>query len=77
MFFLTVYKLKIKYNYIIGREGIEPSTALAIEFTAQPIIPTNGTFLLFYCIKKIITLFIVVKKRNNCTLYNIKSYFDR
>ena len=29
----------------LGREGIEPSTALAIEFTAQPIIPTNGTFL--------------------------------
>jgi hypothetical protein len=29
----------------IGRKGIEPSTALAIEFTAQPIIPTNGTFL--------------------------------
>jgi hypothetical protein len=22
-------------------------TALAIEFTAQPVIPTNGTFLVF------------------------------
>jgi hypothetical protein len=31
---------------IIGRKGIEPLTALAIEFTAQPIIPTNGTFLM-------------------------------
>ena len=30
---------------IIGRKGIEPSTALAIEFTAQPIIPTNRTLL--------------------------------
>jgi hypothetical protein len=29
----------------IGRKGIEPSIALAIEFTAQPVIPTNGTFL--------------------------------
>ncbi len=32
---------------MIGRKGIEPSTALTIEFTAQPIIPTNGTFLLY------------------------------
>jgi hypothetical protein len=31
---------------IIGRKGIEPLIALAIEFTAQPVIPTNGTFLL-------------------------------
>ena len=30
---------------IIGRKGLEPSTAKAIEFTAQPVIPTNGTFL--------------------------------
>jgi hypothetical protein len=30
---------------LLGRKGIEPSTALTIEFTAQPIIPTNGTFL--------------------------------
>jgi hypothetical protein len=30
---------------LIGRKGIEPLIALAIEFTAQPIIPTNGTFL--------------------------------
>jgi hypothetical protein len=29
----------------IGRKGIEPLIALAIEFTAQPIIPTNGIFL--------------------------------
>ena len=32
---------------IIGRKGLEPSTAIAIEFTAQPVIPTNGTFLIF------------------------------
>ena len=31
---------------ILGRKGLEPSTALAIEFTAQPVIPTNGTFLM-------------------------------
>jgi hypothetical protein len=31
---------------IIGRKGIEPLIALAIEFTAQPIIPTNGIFLM-------------------------------
>ena len=30
---------------LIGRKGLEPSTAIAIEFTAQPVIPTNGTFL--------------------------------
>jgi hypothetical protein len=30
---------------LIGRKGIEPLMALAIEFTAQPIIPTNGIFL--------------------------------
>lgn len=29
----------------LGRKGLEPSTAVAIEFTAQPVIPTNGTFL--------------------------------
>ena len=29
----------------IGRKGIEPSTVYTIEFTAQPVIPTNGTFL--------------------------------
>ena len=34
---------------LIGRKGIEPLTALAIEFTAQPIIPTNGTFLFLEC----------------------------
>jgi hypothetical protein len=33
------------YFILLGRKGIEPSTALTIEFTAQPIIPTNGTFL--------------------------------
>ena len=32
---------------MLGRKGIEPLTALAIEFTAQPIIPTNGTFLIY------------------------------
>ena len=34
--------------HALGRKGIEPLTALAIEFTAQPIIPTNGAFLFFY-----------------------------
>jgi hypothetical protein len=29
----------------LGRKGLEPSIAYAIEFTAQPVIPTNGTFL--------------------------------
>jgi hypothetical protein len=33
--------------YYIGRKGLEPSIALAIEFTAQPVIPTNGTFLIY------------------------------
>ena len=32
---------------IIGRKGIEPLIAIAIEFTAQPVIPTNGTFLYY------------------------------
>ena len=40
----------------IGRKGIEPSTALAIEFTAQPIIPTNGTFL--YLFEEVLLMFI-------------------
>jgi hypothetical protein len=31
---------------MLGRKGIEPLIALAIEFTAQPVIPTNGTFLI-------------------------------
>jgi hypothetical protein len=30
---------------VLGRKGLEPSIAYAIEFTAQPVIPTNGTFL--------------------------------
>ena len=30
---------------ILGRKGIEPLRAIAIEFTAQPVIPTNGVFL--------------------------------
>ena len=30
---------------IVGRKGIEPLIAIAIEFTAQPVIPTNGIFL--------------------------------
>ena len=34
-----------KYN-TLGRKGLEPLTAYAIEFTAQPVIPTNGTFLI-------------------------------
>jgi hypothetical protein len=29
----------------LGRKGIEPSITSVIEFTAQPVIPTNGTFL--------------------------------
>ena len=33
---------------MLGRKGIEPLTALAIEFTAQPVIPTNGTFLFIF-----------------------------
>jgi hypothetical protein len=37
----------VKKTFFLGRKGIEPSTALAIEFTAQPIIPTNGTFLFY------------------------------
>ena len=37
-----------KKHMIIGRKGIEPLTALAIEFTAQPVIPTNGTFLYIF-----------------------------
>ena len=38
--------LYLNYSNInLGREGIEPSIAFAIEFTAQPVIPTNGTFL--------------------------------
>ena len=41
---------------IIGRKGIEPSTASAIEFTAQPIIPTNGTFL--YLFEEVLLMFI-------------------
>ncbi len=28
----------------VRRKGLEPLIALAIEFTAQPVIPTNGTF---------------------------------
>ena len=32
----------------IGRKGLEPLTASAIEFTVQPVIPTNGTFLFFF-----------------------------
>jgi hypothetical protein len=32
----------------LGRKGIEPLIAYAIEFTAQPVIPTNGTFLYIY-----------------------------
>jgi hypothetical protein len=39
---------------MLGRKGIEPLTALAIEFTAQPIIPANGTFLFYYIIQHII-----------------------
>ena len=35
---------------MLGRKGIEPSTALAIEFTAQPIVPANGTFLIYIII---------------------------
>ncbi len=34
----------INLNFL-GRKGLEPSIAFAIEFTAQPVIPTNGTFL--------------------------------
>ena len=34
------------YIYILGRKGVEPLKARAIEFTAQPIIPTNGIFLI-------------------------------
>ena len=30
---------------LLGRKGIEPLIAKAIEFTAQPVIPSNGTFL--------------------------------
>ena len=32
-------------NRSLGRKGIEPSMTYVIEFTAQPVIPTNGTFL--------------------------------
>ena len=30
----------------VGRKGIEPSITIVIEFTAQPVIPSNGTFLI-------------------------------
>lgn len=35
----------ININFSLGRKGLEPLIAFAIEFTAQPVIPTNGTFL--------------------------------
>ena len=46
---ITLYRLDTKainnLGCFIGRKGIEPSTALTIEFTAQAIIPRSGTFL--------------------------------
>ena len=48
MLILLVYLTSLqeyRYIFILGRKGIEPLTALAIEFTVQPVIPTNGTFL--------------------------------
>ena len=47
---------------LIGRKGIEPLTALAIEFTAQPIIPTNGTFLIIHYFVITLWLFKGIKK---------------
>ncbi len=38
----------LMYLFFLGRKGLEPSMACAIEFTAQPVIPTNGTFLFNY-----------------------------
>jgi hypothetical protein len=36
------------FIFFVGRKGVEPLTALkAIEFTAQPAVPTNGTFLFY------------------------------
>ena len=43
----------------IGRKGIEPLTANAIEFTAQPVIPTNGIFLLTYNLKSHIRIELI------------------
>ena len=44
----------------LGRKGLEPSTAIAIEFTAQPVIPTNGTFLV-----------LQNKNKKLCLAYNV------
>ena len=31
--------------FLVGRKGIEPIKTFVIEFTAQPVLPINGTFL--------------------------------
>jgi hypothetical protein len=44
---LTVFRSTIELLELLiqlRRKGLEPLIALAIEFTAQPVIPTNGTF---------------------------------
>ncbi len=57
MYYIYIRKIICTYIYIyafienqIGRKGIEPLTASTIEFTAQPVVPTNGTFLYIYYI---------------------------
>jgi hypothetical protein len=49
LFFLFFF---IIFYLIIGRKGIEPLIAQAIEFTAQPVIPANGTFPVFFILIK-------------------------
>ena len=67
IFYTITIKLVLRlYSYdanfmILGGKGLEPSIAFAIEFTAQPVIPTNGTLL--FEISKIII--IKSKLKNN------------
>ena len=48
----------------LGRKGIEPLIASAIEFTAQPVIPTNGTFLYYFKFRVLYSRFIYCCLRN-------------
>ena len=41
----TLLIFSAKGPTVIGGKGLEPSIVKTIEFTAQPVIPTNGTLL--------------------------------
>ena len=54
----TIYNISIIHIYNVEEKELNLRQHNATEFTAQPVIPTNGTFLYIFIYKYIYLLFL-------------------